>query len=174
MSSDDMSDSVDDTGSRTKFMIGGIMIAAAIVYLIASSTKATKQYYMTIDELIARGEAIVDRDIKISGVIRGDTIEYDAQALTLCFTVANIPADLDGIQKAGGIMEVQQQAIADPNASRLEVVYIGPRPDLLRHGAQAIITGRLGEDGVFYADELLLKCPTRYEAESPVQAVEGK
>lgn len=174
MSSDDMSDSVDEPGSRAKFMIGGIMIAAAIVYLIASSTKATTQYYMTIDELIAKGEAIVDRDIKISGVIIGDTIEYDAQTLTLRFTVAQVPADLDEVQKAGGIMEVQQQAIANPNALRLEVVYIGPRPDLLRHGAQAIITGRLGEDDVFYADELLLKCPTRYEAESPVQAVEGK
>ena len=174
MSSDDMSDSVDETGSRAKFTIGGIMIAVAIVYLIASSTKATKQYYMTIDELIANGEAIVDRDIKISGVIMGDTIEYDAQKLTLWFTVVHVPADSDEVQRAGGIMEMQQQAIADPSASRLEVEYIGPRPDLLRHGAQAIITGRLGEDGVFYADELLFKCPTRYEVESPVQAVEGK
>ncbi|MCK4693667.1 MAG: cytochrome c maturation protein CcmE, partial [Anaerolineales bacterium] len=110
MSSDDMSDSVEDTGSRAKFMIGGIMIAAAIVYLIAASTKATTQYYMTIDELIAKGKAIVDRDIKISGVIIGDTIEYDAQTLTLRFTVAQVPADLDEVQKAGGIMEVQQQA----------------------------------------------------------------
>jgi len=174
MSSDDKSDSADTPSSRAKFMIGGIMIAVAIVYLIASSTIATTQYYMTIDELIAEGEVIVDRDIKISGVIVGDTIEYDAQTLTLRFTVVHVPADLEEIQKAGGIMEVQQQAIADPNASRLEVVYIGPRPDLLRHGAQAIITGRLGEDGVFYADELLLKCPTRYEAESPAQAVEEK
>ena len=174
MSRDDVSDSVDDTGSRAKFMIGGIMIAVAIIYLIASSTKATKQYYMTIDELIAKGETIVDRDIKISGVIIGDTIEYDAQTLTLWFTIVNVPADFDEVQRAGGVMEVQQQAIADPNASRLEVEYIGPRPDLLRHGAQAIITGRLDEDGVFYADELLLKCPTRYEVESPIQAVEEK
>ena len=174
MSRDDVSDSVDDTGSRAKFMIGGIMIAVAIIYLIASSTKATKQYYMTIDELIAKGETIVDRDIKISGVIIGDTIEYDAQTLTLWFTIVHVPADFDEVQRAGGVMEVQQQAIADPNASRLEVEYIGPRPDLLRHGAQAIITGRLDEDGVFYADELLLKCPTRYEVESPIQAVEEK
>ena len=174
MSSDDMSVSVHDAGSRVKFMVGGIMIAVAIIYLIASSTKATKQYYMTIDELIAKGEAFVNRDIKISGVIIGDTIEYNAQTLTLCFTLVHIPADFDEVQRAGGIMEVQQQAMTDPNASRLEVEYIGPRPDLLRHGAQAIITGRLGEDGVFYADELLLKCPTRYEVEVPVQAVEGK
>ena len=174
MSSDDMSDPVDDSGSRVKITLGGIMIVAAIIYLIAASTKATKQYYMTIDELIAKGEAIVDRDIKISGVIIGDTVEYDAQTLTLWFTLAHVPADFDEVQRAGGIMEVQQQAVADPNASRLEVEYIGPRPDLLRHGAQAIITGRLGDDGVFYADELLLKCPTRYEVESPIEAVEGK
>jgi cytochrome c-type biogenesis protein CcmE len=28
----------------------------------------------------------------------------------------------------------------------------------------------MGEDGIFYADELLLKCPTRYEEAVPVQA----
>jgi cytochrome c-type biogenesis protein CcmE len=46
-------------------------------------------------------------------------------------------------------------------------------PDLLRHEAQAIVTGRVGADGVFEADELLLKCPTRYEEEVPVQAAEA-
>jgi cytochrome c-type biogenesis protein CcmE len=61
----------------------------------------------------------------------------------------------------------------DPNANRVDVVYIGPMPDLLRHEAQAIVTGRLGEDGVFNADELLLKCPTRYEDEIPAQVEEG-
>jgi cytochrome c-type biogenesis protein CcmE len=52
-------------------------------------------------------------------------------------------------------------------------VYVGPRPDLLRDEAQAIVTGHLGEDGVFYADELLLKCPTRYQEEVPLQAEQG-
>jgi cytochrome c-type biogenesis protein CcmE len=36
--------------------------------------------------------------------------------------------------------------------------------------AQAIVTGHLGEDGIFYADELLLKCPTKYEEAVPEQA----
>ena len=36
-------------------------------------------------------------------------------------------------------------------------------PDLLQHEAQAILTGALGVDGVFYASELLLKCPSRFE-----------
>jgi cytochrome c-type biogenesis protein CcmE len=47
---------------------------------------------------------------------------------------------------------------------------VGPKPDLLRNEAQAIVTGKLNEDGVFYAEELLLKCPTRYEEAVPQQA----
>jgi cytochrome c-type biogenesis protein CcmE len=49
----------------------------------------------------------------------------------------------------------------------MEVVYVGVKPDLLRNEAQAIMTGKMGEDGVFYAEELLLKCPTRYEEYQP-------
>jgi cytochrome c-type biogenesis protein CcmE len=45
-------------------------------------------------------------------------------------------------------------------------------PDLLQDEAQAIMTGLLGDDGVFYADELLLKCPTKYEEAVPGQASE--
>jgi cytochrome c-type biogenesis protein CcmE len=44
---------------------------------------------------------------------------------------------------------------------------------MLKDEAQAIITGHLGEDGVFHADELLLKCPSHYEDAVPDQA-QGK
>jgi len=161
------------SGGRTKFIIGGLLIVAAVVYLIISSTQASAQYYLTIDELISKGEDISDRDIKIAGAVVGDSIEYDSKSLTLQFTIVNVPGDLDEIEKAGGLAEVLHIAVADPTASRLDVEYYGPMPDLLRHEAQAIITGRIGEDGVFYADELLLKCPTRYEEEIPVQAQES-
>lgn len=160
-------------GSRAKFLIGGGLIVAAIVYLIASSTQAAAQYYLTIDELAARGDTVLGRDLKISGAVDGDTIEYDSETLTLRFSIANVPADLADIEAAGGLAEALHQAVANPAARRLQVVYVGPRPDLLRHEAQAIVTGRMGEDGVFYADELLLKCPTRYEEEIPLQAEEG-
>ena len=66
--------------------------------------------------------------------------------------------------------KVLYDAVNDPDRSRIQVVYIGPKPDLLRHEAQAIMTGELGEDGVFYADELLLKCPTKYEEAVPEQS----
>lgn len=158
---------------RAKFLIGALLIVAAIVYLIASSTQASAQYYLTIDELIAKSGSLEARDIKISGAVDGDTIVYDSQSLTLHFTIVNIPADLDEIEEAGGLAEILHQALEDEDAARLPVVYVGPLPDLLRHEAQAIVTGRVGEDGVFYADELLLKCPTRYEEEVPLQSVES-
>jgi cytochrome c-type biogenesis protein CcmE len=114
-----------------------------------------------------------DRDVKISGAVDGKTISYDARSLTLQFTIANVPGDLDEIEQAGGLAEVLHQAVSNPDAQRLKVVYEGPMPDLLRDEAQAIVTGRLGEDGVFHAEELLLKCPTRYEEEVPLQSGQG-
>jgi len=161
------------SAGRAKFVIGALLIVAAIVYLIASSTQASAQYYLTIDELKAKGDVVAGRDLKISGAVDGDTIQFDAQTLTLNFTIANVPADLQEIDQEGGLAEVLHKAVNDPSATRLQVVYVGPRPDLLRDEAQAIVTGRMGADGVFQADELLLKCPTRYEEEVPAQVQGG-
>ena len=158
------------SGGRTKFLIGGLLIVAAIVYLIASSTQASAQYYLTIDELAEKGESVRGRDLKISGAVDGDSIVYEPETLTLRFTVANVPAELEAIEESGGLAEVLHQAVSDPNARRLQVVYVGVKPDLLRHEAQAILTGRMDDDGVFQASELLLKCPTRYEQEVPLQS----
>lgn len=161
------------SSSRLKFVIGGLLIVAAVVYLIVSSTKASAQYYLTIDELMASKAEVGDRELRISGAVEGDSIQYEAETLTLQFTIVNVPADMQEIEQAGGLAEVLHRAVSDPAATRLPVVYEGPKPDLLRHEAQAIVTGRLGEDGVFRADELLLKCPTRYEEEVPVQSADA-
>lgn len=159
-------------GGRAKFIIGGLLIFAAIVYLIYSSTQANAQYFLTIDELAAKGEGTLGRDLRVSGAVVGDTIEYDPQTLTLQFVVAHVPGDNKEIEAQGGLAKVLHDAVVDPERARIPVVYVGPKPDLLRDEAQAIMTGRLGEDGIFYADELLLKCPTKYEEAVPEQVEE--
>jgi len=166
----DQTDTV-ETGSsgRWKFIVGGVLIIAAVVYLIISSTQASAEYFLTIDELEEKGESVLARDLRISGAVIGESIQYDPQELKLTFTVANIPGDNKEIEEKGGLGAVLYQAVNDPNANQLQVVYIGVKPDLLRHEAQAIMTGQVGDDGVFYADELLLKCPTKYEEAVPEQ-----
>jgi len=154
---------------RVKFILGGLLILAAVVYLIASSTQASAQYFLTVDELHTKGASVVNKNIRVSGAVMGDTIKYDASTLTLSFDVAHVPGDNSEIEKEGGLAVVLHQAVIDPNREKLKVVYVGVKPDLMRNEAQAIMTGHLGDDGVFYADELLLKCPTKYEEAVPNQ-----
>ncbi len=161
-----------NSGGRMKFIVGGLLIVAAIIYLIVTSTQASAQYFLTVDELADRKGSEIGRDVRVSGAVIGDTVAYDPETLTLKFTVAHVPGDNSEIDAQGGLGKVLYDAVNDPDRARIEVVYIGPKPDLLRHEAQAIMTGELGEDGVFYADELLLKCPTKYEEAVPEQ-IEG-
>ena len=155
---------------QRKFIIGGVLILAAIVYLIASSTKAGAQYFLTVDELQAQQAAMTGRELRISGAVLGDTIQFDPETLDMTFEVVHIPGDNKEIEAMGGLAEVLHAAVMDPNRNRLIVFYNGPKPDLLKNEAQAIMTGTLDDQGVFHADELLLKCPTRYDEAVPEQA----
>lgn len=160
-------------GGRTKFIIGGLLIIAAVIYLIISSTQANAQYFLTIAELNSKGASMTGREVRMSGAVIGDSIQYDAKTLTLTFTVADIPGDNNVIEQQGGLAAVLHAAVLDPNRERMQIVYKGVKPDLLKNEAQAIMTGKMGEDGKFYANELLLKCPTKYQEAVPTQAAGG-
>jgi len=158
---------------RAKFIIGGLLILAAVIYLIISATQANAEYFMTVNEIESKGNTLVGRSLRISGAVVGTTIQYDPQTMDLTFEIANVPGDNAAIEMGGGLAKVLHAAVTDPTRTRLMIVYSGPKPDLLRDEAQAIVTGHLGEDGIFYADELLLKCPTKYQEAVPSQAVDG-
>lgn len=156
--------------NKTKFIFAGLLIVAAVAYLIVSSTGSTANYFLTIEELQAMGSDTTGRNVTISGAVLGDTIVYDpSSSPKVTFTVVQIPGDPEEVEQAGGLAKVLHDAVNDPNAPRLDVVYYDVKPDLLQNEAQAIMRGQMGEDGRFYADEVLLKCPTRYEEEVPEQ-----
>jgi cytochrome c-type biogenesis protein CcmE len=155
--------------SRAKFIFGGLLILGAVIYLIFSSTKANAEYFMTVDQLHAKSDSMVGQNIRISGAVVGSTIEFNPSSNDLSFDIANVPGDNATIEAQGGLAKVLHEAVVDPKRNRLGVTYKGPKPDLMRDEAQAIMTGHLGQDGVFYAEELLLKCPTKYEQAVPSQ-----
>ncbi len=154
---------------RMKFIVGGVLILAAVIYLIFSATKANAEYFMTVDELKAKSTSMAGQDVRVSGAVVGDTIQYDAKTLTLAFDVAQVPGDQKEVDAEGGLAAVLHAAVIDPNRARLQIIYNGPQPDLLKNEAQAIMTGHLDSNGVFHADELLLKCPTKYQEAVPNQ-----
>ena len=110
-----------------------------------------------------------ERSIHLSGAVLGETIAYNLDTLELSFIIAHVPAENEILAEEGGLAEALHKAVNDPNRSRLKIVYVGPIPDLLQNEAQAILTGKMDSSGVFQADEILLKCPTKYEGSVPEQ-----
>jgi cytochrome c-type biogenesis protein CcmE len=157
---------------KTKFIIAGLLIVAAVAYLVVTSTDSTARYFMTVEELQAM-EDVSERNVTISGAVLGDTIDYDLSQPRVTFTIVQVPGDPREVEQAGGLSKVLHDAVNDPDAPRLEVVYDDVKPDLLQHESQAIIRGQMQQDGRFYADEVLLKCPTRYEEGVPDEARES-
>ncbi len=146
-----------------KFIIGGLLMLGAVVYLIISGTTSGARYFITIDDLMKNSE-YVGKTVRMSGAVIGETIVVDKTNLTIDFTVANIPEDTTDLAR------VLHEAVTNPSARRVKIhVENTVMPDLLKNEAQAILSGKLGEDGVFYADELLLKCPSRYDEAVPNQ-----
>lgn len=156
--------------SRTELIAAGLLIVAAVVFLIVSSTGSTARYFLTVEELQAQRDELAGRAVTISGAVVGDTIAYDSSRPQVTFSVVHVPGDPREVDRAGGLAQVLHDAVTDPQASRLDVVYDDVKPDLLQHQSQAIIRGELQEDGIFRASELLLKCPSRYEEALPAQA----
>ncbi len=150
-------------GNRLKFIVAGLLLVGAAAYLIVSGTLTSQRYFITIEDLLLKDD-YAGQAVRITGAVIGDSIEYDSATLSLDFTVAHIPEKTDDLARDLHL------AVNNPDALRLPVHLENEvMPDLLQHEAQAILTGSLGEDGVFYASELLLKCPSRYEEAVPDQ-----
>ena len=147
---------------------GGVLILGAIAYLVVSSTLMGAQFFITVDEVVS-DPSYIGQEVRISGAVIGDTIEQNTvfvserQRNAITFTITHIPEEFDNLAEALHL------SVSNPDATRLQIYYEGPMPDLLQHEAQAILTGALGEDGVFYANELLLKCPSRFEGDGSNQ-----
>lgn len=155
-------------GGRLKFMIAGLLVLGAAVYLIITGTLSGARFFITVDELV-NDPAFVGETVRISGAVIGDTIVYDTSdpdMPVIEFTISHIPAEFDNLALA------LHESVSNPDLSRVNVrVENEAMPDLLQNEAQAIVTGYLDENGVFQANELLLKCPSRFEEAGPDQSI---
>jgi cytochrome c-type biogenesis protein CcmE len=72
---------------------------------------------------------------------------------------------------------VRDETDVDGTGPTLDVVYNGPVPSTFGDGVTAIVTGELGSDGVLNADEMITKCPSKYESATgalPISDLLGK
>ncbi len=144
-------DSLSLTKSKTNrlpFIIGGVLLLAAIGFLVVNAMSGSTQLYKTVDEFYSDQSRLVGRDLRVAGWVIGDSIQYtqiDDHNSRLEFDI------VDDLNNPG---------------QRLHVVALNePKPDLLQDHAQALVEGRGDSNGVFMSNPggLMLKCPTRYE-----------
>ncbi len=153
------------------FGVGFLLLIGSGVFLVRSASKPSAAYFLTVREVMTQKEKMVNKQVRISGAVIGESIEFSEANKQLSFLIADVPADYKEVEEQGGLATVLEKAVNDPKRQRIQVVYIGEKPELLRNMAQAIMIGELHSDGIFYADEILLKCPSRYEEAVPDQAV---
>jgi cytochrome c-type biogenesis protein CcmE len=93
-------------------------------------------YYVEADVVAAHADDYIGRRVRLHGYARPGTLVH-----------------VDG--------RLELVVAAHDHGPRVR--YAGAVPDQLRDGMEVVAGGRLGPDGVFVADELLVKCPSNYD-----------
>ena len=122
---------------QKKFIIGGILIVAALASLLYTGFREGAVYYYTIAELKGNSSSLIGKDIRVAGNVAAGSIEWEAGSLTLRFTMSD-------------------------EEDSLPVVYEGIIPDNFEVGREVVVYGKYDRDGIFSADSILTKCPSKY------------
>lgn len=131
-----------------------ILIAVAAVFFGLSGNQAA--YYKTVEEA-AKDKTLVGERVKIGGAVV--TGSWDRKSNPMRFVIRD-EADKDG------------------TGATLKVVYNGPVPSTFGDGVTAIVTGPINDQGEIEAQEMITKCPSKYESAEGAVAIsklpEGK
>lgn len=121
---------------KVRYIVAVLILVPVLAHLFfAISRSPLTNYYVTVDELLARGAQ--GSRVRVGAPIVPGTISWDNASRSLTF---------------------QLQGDTRP----LTVTYRGFAPDSFRDGATAIVEGELNRDGSFTGYNLLIKCPHQY------------
>lgn len=148
--------------SKPAIWVGLVGIIISVGVLLFLFMQSNLSYYYSIEELQSI-DTLQNKKIRITGAVLGDTIIIDYNTGTISFIAVHIPVSDEQIEEQGGIALVLHNATENESLPRLQIQYEGPMPDLLVNEAQIIAHGSMQENGIFIADELFLKCPSKYE-----------
>ncbi len=124
--------------STLKFLLGGIVAAVVIGVLIVTSFSGSTIEYLTVAEIKALGSDQA-RDSRVSGEIVANSVNWSTRDLHLTFEI-------------------------EDETGNLAISYHGPQPDMLVDAVEAVVVGKYDPaNQVFEAEELLMKCPSKYE-----------
>jgi cytochrome c-type biogenesis protein CcmE len=127
------------------FLLAGIAILGAMLYLVYINTQTNAVYYMTVSEL-KHCTTCATQSVRVAGYVQAGSIKRNNQTQTISFVLN------DGQQT-------------------MPVIYSGVVPDIFRAGVQVVIQGSYDAQTVtgaqpFQAQTLLTKCPSKFQTDA--------
>lgn len=125
---------------KKKIILGTAIVLGAICYLVLSGFSDIK-IHVQMEDLINSGEKYRDTYVQTEGTVLGETIQWDAPKVELTFTVA-------------GKLN---------SAVTMPVMYKRVIPENFQNTTEVMVGGYYTPEGVFQAEEMITKCPSKYE-----------
>ncbi|HYS19671.1 MAG TPA: cytochrome c maturation protein CcmE [Gemmatimonadales bacterium] len=125
-----------------KFTIGAVLIVGSVGWLMASGIRQTGQYFLTPSELsrkVAGDPSFYDVGMKVGARVVPGSVTRQVATQTLSFRIT------DG-------------------SATYPVTFHGLPPDTFTDSVEVVVEGRLQQDGLIHATNVLAKCGSRYEA----------
>ena len=131
---------------RLIFIFASLAAVSLAIFLVLRALGKNIAYSFSPTQVAAK-EAPVNKTFRIGGLVQNGTLKRDSDGLTIRFTVTD-------------------------TASNIPVVYKGILPDLFKEGRGCVAQGRVGSDGVFYADQIMAKHDENYMPPEAAQALD--
>jgi cytochrome c-type biogenesis protein CcmE len=122
---------------KAKFLAGGLVIVAALAYLVYAGVTQSVVYFVTPSELGAA--PVAGKAYRLGGMVQPGTLAWDPKSLDLRFTLS------DG-------------------QATVPVRHRGTPPDLFAEARGAVVEGTWSRDGYFQATTILAKHSEEYKA----------
>ena len=130
---------------RLLLILAGLVILGAVTMLVLSAFQSNLVFFFSPTQ-VAAGEAPKGKAFRIGGMVKEGSIRREADGITLGFVVTDTEQDI-------------------------AVRYKGILPDLFKEGKGAVAQGKIGDDGVFVASEVLAKHDENYMPPEAAQAI---
>ncbi len=122
---------------NAKFIAGGVVIAAALAYMIHTGVTKSAVYFITPSEL--RAAPVPGKAYRLGGMVVPGSVRWNPASLDLAFTLS------DG-------------------RGSVPVRHTGTPPDLFGEGRGAVVEGNWARDGYFNASLIMAKHSEDYKA----------
>jgi cytochrome c-type biogenesis protein CcmE len=132
---------------KPKFVLGGVVILAALGYMIWAGVTQSAVYFVTPSELQAA--PVAGKAYRLGGLVAPGSLKWEPRTLDLTFTVS------DG-------------------KTSVPVRHKGAPPDMFGEGRGAVVEGQWTPDGYFKATQIMAKHSEEYKAPHDAAAAQSK